>query len=185
MPNFLKKLSSGANNFFKKVSSGANNFFKKLPDNITKVANTVGDGIVDTANKAGNWLEKNSDVIGDVVGGVSMLIPGMEGVGAGIMTAGNAGKIAGRQLKNSSGAIKSTAQQIGQNINTTLRNAKSTAIAGANSYMNNLQQQANTLQMQKQQQAQANLDAMKANANSLVNSLSNSANNAISNLTIH
>jgi ElaB/YqjD/DUF883 family membrane-anchored ribosome-binding protein len=185
MPNFLKKLSSGANNFFKKVNSGASNFFKKLPDNITKVANDVGDGIVDAANKTGNFLEKNSAIIGDVAGGLVSLVPGMEGVGAGIITAGNAGQVAGRQLKNSSAAIKSTAQQIGQNLNTTIQNAKSTAIAGANNYMNNLNQQANALQMQKQQQAQANVDMMKARAGTLVNNLANNANNAIQNLTIH
>ena len=181
MPNFLKKLSCGANHFFKKVGSGANNFFKKLPDNITKIANQVGDGIVDTANKAGNFLEKNAGVIGDVVGGVSMLIPGMEGVGAGIMAAGNAGQQAGRQLKNSSAAIKSTAHQIGQNINTTLRNAKSTAIAGANSYLNNLKQDANNLQMQQQQRLQSNVDMMKARAGAMVGDLTQRANNAIAN----
>lgn len=185
MPNFLKKLTSGANNFFKKVGSGADNFFKKLPDQITKVANTVGDGVVDAANKTGNFLEKNSAVLGDVAGGLTMLVPGMEGVGAGIISAGNAGQIAGRQLKNSSNAIKSTAQQIGQNLNTTIQNAKSNAIAGANTYMNNLNQQANALQMQKTQQAQANLDAMKAKAGSFINNLANNANNAVQNLTVH
>ena len=51
MPNFFKKLASGAGNFFKKVDNGASNFFKKLPDTANKVSNPIENGAKTTAKK--------------------------------------------------------------------------------------------------------------------------------------
>jgi hypothetical protein len=98
MPNFFKKLSSGATNFFKKVDSGASNFYKKLPDQVNKAVGQVGE-IAGVAKQTGNFLEKNAGIISDVAAA------GLYATGFGaplataVLTAGNTAQQLGGKLK--------------------------------------------------------------------------------------
>lgn len=106
MPNFFKKLSSGASNMFKKLDSGASNFFKKLPDQVSHISGQVGQGltqagdkIAGVATKAGNFLEKNSGLLADAGAGVAMAL-GQPELAAPILAAGNSGAALGAKLRS-------------------------------------------------------------------------------------
>ncbi len=103
MPNFFKKVSSGATNMFNKLNNNANNFFTKTASNIAKKVSSsiqnIGDKVAGVGRQAGNFLEKNSAILGDVAGGVA--IPSGFGapLGASLVSAGNIGQQMGRRLK--------------------------------------------------------------------------------------
>ena len=114
MPNFFKKLSSGANNMFKKLDSGASNFFKKLPDDVSHISNKVGDGlntagnaIAGTAKQAGNFLEKNSGVLAAAGAGLATAL-GQPELAPAILAAGNSGAMLGQRLKAGGATAQST-----------------------------------------------------------------------------
>lgn len=171
MPNFFKKLSSGASNIFKKLDSGASNFFKKLPDQVNSIAgqvgsglNTAGDVVANTATKAGNFLEKNSGIISDVGAGVAMAL-GQPELAAPILAAGNSGAIIGQKLKRGG-----TQAQVGLNNLAQIQQRQAGNIAGKVSNMG----------MGALGQARVSVN----DANNTLTNLSN-ASSGLGNLTIH
>jgi hypothetical protein len=120
MPNFFKKLSSGANNMFKKLDSGASNFFKKLPEEASNIAGKIGSGldsagnaIAGTAKKAGNFLEKNSSILADAGAGVAIAL-GQPELAPAILAAGNSGAILGQRLRQGGQQAQSTLNNLSQ-----------------------------------------------------------------------
>ncbi len=171
MPNFFKKLSSGANNMFKKLDSGASNFFKKLPDQVNNISGKVGDAlqstgdtIANTATKAGNFLEKNSGLLADAGAGVAMAL-GQPELAPVILAAGNSGAALGQKLKRGGQQAQGGLNNLAQ-----LQQQKANSMAGKVSNMG-----ANAI-------GQARIQVNDAN-NTLTN-LSN-ATSGLNNLTIH
>lgn len=171
MPNFFKKLSSGASNIFKKLDSGASNFFKKLPDEVSNVAgkvgsglNTAGDAIAGVANKAGNFLEKNSAILADAGAGVAMAL-GQPELAAPILAAGNSGAALGAKLR--SGGQK--------------------AQAGLNNLAQIQQKQAGNIANKVSNMGMGALGQARVKVNDANNTLTNLSNatSGLNNLTVH
>lgn len=171
MPNFFKKLSSGATNMFKKLDSGASNFFKKLPDQVNHVAGQVGDGlntagnkIAGVATKAGNFLEKNSGILADAGAGVAMAL-GQPELAAPILAAGNSGAMLGQRLKRGGATAQTSLNNMAQ-----LQQKQVSNVAGKVSNM-----------------GMGALGQARVTVNDANNTLTNlaSATNGLNNLTVH
>ena len=171
MPNFFKKLSSGASNMFKKLDSGASNFFKKLPDEASNIAGKVGDGlntagnqIAGVAKKAGNFLEKNSGILADAGAGVAMAL-GQPELAPAILAAGNSGAMLGQRLKQGGASAQTSLNNMAQ-----LQQKQVTNVAGKVSNMG----------MGALGQARTTVN----DANNTLTNLSN-ATAGLNNLTVH
>ncbi len=171
MPNFFKKLSSGASNIFKKLDSGASNFFKKLPDQVSNIAgqvgsglNSAGDAIANTATKAGNFLEKNSAILADAGAGVAMAL-GQPELAAPILAAGNSGAALGAKLRSG-----------GQR-----------AQAGLNNLAQIQQRQAGNIASKVSNMGMGGLGQARVVVNDANNTLTNlsNASSGLGNLTLH
>jgi hypothetical protein len=117
MPNFFKKLASGAGNFFKKVDNGASNFFKKLPDTANNIANKVINPIANGVKKTGNFLEKHIGDIGAVGSGIADAL-GQPELALAITSGTVAGQNMARKVANSSNTIQNFKTQGLNRVNT-------------------------------------------------------------------
>jgi phage-related protein len=98
MPNFFKKLASGAKNFFQKLPSEANSVIRKVNNGIDQ-----GLGFVNNiAGKVGNTLEKSAPLIAGVAGAVT----GNPVLGLGVADALSNAQGITKQIQNSSSALK-------------------------------------------------------------------------------
>jgi hypothetical protein len=117
MPNFFKKLASGAGNFFKKVDNGASNFFKKLPDAANNIANKVINPIANGAKTVGNFIEKNAGSISAGASGIADAL-GQPEIGLAITGAGISAQNMGKRLSDSSNTIQNFKTQGLNKVNT-------------------------------------------------------------------
>jgi phage-related protein len=105
LPNFFKKLASGAGNFFKKVDNGASNFFKKIPGTVNNIANQVVNPISNGVKKVGNFLEKNAGTLSAAGAGLADAL-GQPEIGLAITGAGLSAQNMGKRISNSSNTIQ-------------------------------------------------------------------------------
>lgn len=168
MPNFFKKVSSGASNMFHKVDKGASNMFSKATSFGNKVGSNlenVGDKVAGVGRQAGNFLEKNSRMIGQSAGDLAAMAGAPE-LSQQFVQAGNVGRDFGQKLKQGSQEIREASNRTGSLVRSQVQNASDKAM----SLKKNLSNQINSnIGMAKQQVLQARSQAMSGlnNLNSI------------------
>ena len=169
MPNFFKKVSSGASNMFHKVDKGASNFFTKTAPNIgNKISSNIqniGDKAAGVGRQVGIFLEKNSAMIGQSAGDLAAMT-GYPELSQQFVQAGNVGKDFGQRLKQGSEAIRDASNKSGSLIRSQVQNASNKAMMAKS----NLTNQINfKIGMAQQQALQARSQALSG-----LNNMSNS-----------
>ena len=172
MPNFFKKVSSGASNMFHKVDKGASNFFTKTAPNIgNKISSNIqniGDKAAGVGRQVGNFLEKNSAMIGQSAGDLAATTGNPE-LSQQFVQAGNVGKDFGQRLKQGSEAIRDASNRTGSLIRSQVQNASDKAMM----MKSNLSNQINSkIGMAQQQALQARSQALSG-LNNIPHSIQN------------
>ena len=173
MPNFFKKVSSGASNMFHKVDKGASNFFTKTAPNIgNKISSNIqniGDKAVGVGRQVGNFLEKNSAMIGQSAGDLAAAMTGNPELSQQFVQAGNVGKDFGLRLKQGSEAVRDAFNRTGCLIRSQVQNASDKAMMAKS----NLSNQINSKIGMAQQQALSARSQALSGLNNMSNSIQN------------